>query len=310
MHSPLARVIVALLGGYLLILLLMLLHDWIEAEFPRPPAQPQTTTRVQHPFYHAQAVAVLQRFERLADSDKSRIKCGLEAALLSMDAWLARLEQFDCRILCLGELHEEATRRFLADAFFTGYRFDVLMLETTPDGLKRLNRKLQAGRDYFPLLDADIMAVLRSTRARNASIEIVGIEETEDQQGGRAAHPGSRDQSIARNFRDRFQPGKRHVVLFGALHCADEAHWLYGNLRSTASNPLKAKMLNVRVLGEHQNGPVEAFVFFLDEIGIAVHSFVIDDAKGLPPRIYGWFPLLKARIMDKFQVLIVFRQVE
>jgi hypothetical protein len=70
---------------------------------------------------------------------------------------------------------------------------------------------------------------------------------------------------------------------------------------------LKDEMLNVRVLGEHQNGPVEAFVYFMDEIGIEKRNFVIPHTRSLPDHIYEWFPLLNRQILDKYRSLIVFR---
>lgn len=307
MHSPLARVILTVLGGYLLILLVLLVRDWIQSEYPRPPEKAAIATRVQHPFHHDKALGALQRFHDLPKREKAALRDGLAGALMSMDQWLARLAGSGFQVVCLGELHEEATRRFLAETFFARYRIDLLLLEATPPEVEGLIGRMNAGRAYFPLLDADIMGVLRSAKARNAAIEIAGIEETEAQQGEHPAHAGSRDQAIAHNFWREFRPGKRHVVLFGALHCADETHWLFGNLKGLATPALQKRLLNVRVLEEHQNGPMEAFVFFLDEIGIAAPSFVIAEPSRLPPIIYAWFPLLKARLMDTYRVVIVFR---
>jgi hypothetical protein len=66
-------------------------------------------------------------------------------------------------------------------------------------------------------------------------------------------------------------------------------------------------MLNVRVLGEHQNGPVEAFVYFLDEIGIPKKNFVIPNTNSLHPRIYDLFQMLNQETLEKYRSLIVFR---
>jgi hypothetical protein len=128
---------------------------------------------------------------------------------------------------------------------------------------------MEAGRDYFPLLGADIMKILRAAKDRNPTIKIWGIEETNQQQKDKHGHSISRDQHLAHNFWDRFQPGLRHIILFGALHCTNESNWLFKNLSDNAPLCLKEQMLNVHVVGEHQNGPLEAFVYFLDEIGIS-----------------------------------------
>jgi hypothetical protein len=99
----------------------------------------------------------------------------------------------------------------------------------------------------------------------------------------------------------------RHIILFGALHCANEPNWLFEYLSGQVPFPLKIRMLNARVLGEHQNGPVEAFVFFLDKIGIEKKNFVIPDTSALHPRIFELFQLLKRQILENFCTLIVFR---
>ena len=305
MDSPLARVILALLGGYLIILLFLSVYDWIVEEYPRRPTKPPSSERIQQPFYHEEAVKVLQQFSRLPKSEKAAIRENLESSLISMDQWLTHLAQSDYQIICIGELHEESTRNFLAEEFFAKFSTDVLLLEVTPKDLKRLTKRMDAGRDYFPLLDADIMKILRTVKGRNPAIKIWGIEETDKQQKDKRGH--SRDQSIAHNFWDKFQPGRRHIILFGALHCTNESNWLFKHLSNHAPLSLKEQMLNVQVLGEHQNGPLEAFVYFLDEIGIEKRNFVIPDTSALHPHIYELFQLLKLQTLEKYCSLIVFR---
>jgi len=305
MDSPLDRVILALLGGYLIILLFLSVYDWIVEEYPRRPTKPPSSERIQQPFYHEEAVKVLQQFSRLPKSEKAAIRENLESSLISMDQWLTHLAQSDYQIICIGELHEESTRNFLAEEFFAKFSTDVLLLEVTPKDLKRLTKRMDAGRDYFPLLDADIMNILRTVKDRNPAIKIWGIEETDKQQKDKRGH--SRDQSIAHNFWDKFQPGRRHIILFGALHCTNESNWLFKHLSNHAPLSLKEQMLNVQVLGEHQNGPLEAFVYFLDEIGIEKRNFVIPDTSALHPHIYELFQLLKLQTLEKYCSLIVFR---
>jgi hypothetical protein len=307
MDSPLARVILASLGGYLIILLFLSVYDWIAEEYPRRPTKPPSSERIQHPFYHEEVAKALKRFSRLPKPEKAAIKHNLESNLISMKQWLTHLGQSDYQIVCMGELHEESTRNFLAEEFFAKFSTDVLLLEATPKDLKRLIKRMDAGRDYFPLLDANIMKILRSVKNRNPAIKIWGIEETDEQQKGQHGHSISRDQSIAHNFWDRFQPGRIHIILFGALHCTNEPNWLFKHLSNQASPPLKERMLNVRVLGEHQNGPVEAFVYFMDEIGIEKKHFVIPNSNSLHPRIYELFQMLNQETLGKYRSLIVFR---
>jgi hypothetical protein len=307
MDSPLARVILFTLGGFVIILLLLSAYEWIVEEYPRRPTNPPSSERIQHPFYHEEATKALQRFSRLPKSEKAAIRENLESALISVEEWLVHLGQSDYQIICMGELHEESTRDFLAEEFFAKFSTDVLLLEATPNNLKRLIKKMEAGRDYFPLLKADIMNILRTVKDRNPAIKIWGIEETDEQQKDRNGNSNPRDQSIAHNFWDRFQPGRRHIILFGALHCTNESGWLFENLCSDAPLPLKERMLNVQVLGEHQNGPLEAFVYFLDEIGIKKKNFVIPDTSSLHPLVYELFPSLKQQTLEKYCSLLVFR---
>jgi hypothetical protein len=308
MKSPLARVILTIFGGYLLILLFLSVYDWILEEYPRRPAKPPSSERIQHPIYHQEVAKALQQFSRLPESEKDAIKENLESSLISMEQWLTHLGQSDYQIMCIGELHEESTRNFLAEEFFANFSTDVLLLESTPEHLKRLIKRMDAGRDYFPLLGADIMRILRTVRDRNPAIRIWGIEETDKQQKGQGGYSNSRDQSIADNFWEKFQPGSFHIILFGALHCTNEPNWLFEKLYSQASLPLKERMLNIRVLGEHQNGPLEAFVYFLDEIGIGKRQFAIPDTNSLHPRIYELFQSLNRETLAKYRSLIVFRR--
>jgi len=307
MDSPLARVILALLGGYLIILLFLSVYDWIVEEFPRRPTKPPISERIQHPFYHEEVVKALQRFSRLPEPEKAAIKQNLESNLISIEQWLTHIGQSEYQIMCMGELHEESTRNFLAEEFFAKISTDVLLLEATPDVLKHLIKRMDTGSDYFPLLDADILKILRSVKNRNPAIKIWGIEETDEQHEGQQGHSISRDQFIAHNFWDIFHPGRFHIILFGALHCTNEPNWLFNNLCNQAFLHLKERMLNVRVLGEHQNGPVEAFVYFLDEIGIDKKHFVIPNTNSLHPRIYELFQMLNQETLEKYRSLVVFR---
>jgi hypothetical protein len=60
MDPPLARVILALFGGHLIVLLFLSVYDWIIGEYPRRPTQPPSSERIEHPFYHEEVVKALQ----------------------------------------------------------------------------------------------------------------------------------------------------------------------------------------------------------------------------------------------------------
>ncbi|MGD9308481.1 MAG: hypothetical protein PVG51_05045 [Desulfosarcina sp.] len=307
MDSPLVRVILATFGGYLFILLSLCVYDWFMEAFPTRPSQPPSASRIQHPIHHREAVGALEVFARLPKVEQTAIKENLESNLISLGQWITQFNRSDCQILCIGELHEEPTRNFLADAFFTKVKADTLLLEATPEKLERCIKRMEAGREYYPLLQADIMRPLRAAIKRNPDIQISGIEETDEQQKDSGGLSNSRDRHIARNFWDSFQPGKRNIILFGALHCKNESNWLFQNLHNQAPLPLKDRMLNIVVLGEHQKGPLEAFVYFLDEIGIEKRYFVIPGSSQLHPRVCEFFQLLRRQTLDKYRFVIVFR---
>jgi hypothetical protein len=307
MDSPLVRVILATLGGYLAIVLFLSAYEWLAAEYPKRPPPPTNTERIQHPYHHADAVRALQCFSRLTETEKAAIRQSLQQDLVDVQQWLALVRLSNYPILCIGELHEESTRDFLAEGFFAKIGIDVLALEATPQELKGLIKRLKAGRDYYPLLGADILRLLRAARDRNPDVRIYGIEETDRQKRRRPSRSNTRDQSIAENFWTRFVPGQRHVILFGSLHCANESNWLFQNLRARATVSVKDQMCNVQVLGEHQTGSLEAFVYFMDEIGMPKRDFVIPDTRSLHPLIYQWFQPLTRQTLRKFRSLVVFR---
>jgi hypothetical protein len=307
MDSPLARVILATLAGYLIILAFLSVYDWLVEEYPQRPTQQKNSERIQHQAHHHEAVDALLMFSRLPQTEKTAIKENLRNGLISIDQWHKNISQSNYQIVCMGEFHEEATRNFLAKEIFSRFKADALLLEATPKELKRIISRMEAGREYFPLLGSDILNLLSTVKDMNPGITIHGIEETAKQVKKRHGHSNSRDQNIAQNFWATFQPGLRHIILFGALHCTNESNWLFNNIYCQASPKLKNRMLSMHVLGEHQNGSLEAFVFFLDEIALKKRHFVIPDTRLLHPRIYEFFPLLNQQTLMKYRTLIVFR---
>jgi hypothetical protein len=249
------------------------------------------------------------RYSRLAETERKKIRQHLGSRILSLEAWLARLERSDCEILCLGEFHEESTRRFLSASFFDRFRLDVLLVEATPKALNRLMKKMAAGRTYFPLQGADMLAVLRTVQRRNPESRICGIEETPGQEQENKGKGGSRDRSLASNFWSCYRPGMRHVILIGSLHCTNDPGWLFGRLLGEAPSGLRQRMTSVKLVGKSRSGPLQGFLLFLDRIGIATKhkAFVFSGTGTLHPRLLRWFPALRSQGLGKYQALIVFR---
>lgn len=305
MIGALLRLLLVVLGWPCFVLSLFLAHDayvWVRAQYPMaPPVEHLNTARVQHPFYHARALAALAAFRTLPRAERKRIRVDLSRDLMPLTDWLARLRRADYGVLCFGEDHSEQTRRFLATEVFNRLPADELVLETTPHRLARIEERLHDGWPYYPLHGADILAVLRASRRLDPAVRIAGIDET----GAEEADDALRDVSMSENFWRIYRPGRRYLLLFGAFHCSSEAGWLYPYLQRAA--PARLRMMNARVLGEHQDGPLEALVYFLDELGLTHGDFVITATDRLDWHVRVWFPELEQYTLSVFHCLVVFR---
>ena len=296
-----------MLAWPVLLVAVLLYRDWHAARFPdRPPEPERPTARVQHPVFHPIALRALEGFRTLPAAERQAVRRNLERTLTGVDDWLRHLETADPRVLCLGELHRPATRRFLARQLLSRLPVDRLLLEATPSEMRLIHRLAGEGAAYVPLLGADVGEILEAVRTANPAVTIHGIEETSHQASLRG-NRGARDRSIAVNFWRHYQPGQRHAVLYGALHCSERRHRLFGHLRAAAPPELRPHMVNVQILGEHQDGPLEAFVYFLDELGLAPGHLVLPDTGALHPYVYSWFALLDQQVLSQFETLVVFR---
>lgn len=272
---------------------------------PRPIEIPADAP-VRHPGYEALARRALRRFGALPAEERHGIRSNLRASLLPLDDWLASLARRRLELLCIGEHHEETTRRFLAERLFPRLPVDVLMLEATERELGRILEAMRAGTGRVALLGADVSGVIGAARRRNPSLAIAAIEEDESQRERRVARGrGSRDQSIVANLRSHLRRGKRHAVLFGALHCTDQPGWLFARIEATERRIRPGATLSVNVLGNHQDGTLEAFLVFLSEIGVEREQFAVPAPRALHPAVYEWFPAL-TRSFGRYGAAVVF----
>jgi hypothetical protein len=283
-------------------------YQWYLDEFVVPEVPPVSRERVHHPNYHPVAEEALARFDALPGTEREALLARLRATIVPAATWLDEIDRVGFGLLCLGEDHDAHTRRFLADRILPALRLDVLHLETTPAGLADVERRLRLGRDYAPLLGADIAGVIRATRQAAPAVAVTAIEETERQLKDRhRAGVGSREDALVANLEAAYIPGGRNAVLFGAFHCTDEAGWLYERIRRRLPRGMAERAVNLRILGEHQDGPLEAFVYFLDEVGITPGDFVLVDTETIPPVIQNWFRLLWHETISKYRAVLVFR---
>ncbi len=252
--------------------------------------------------------SITARFVRMPIEEQNAIRSNLEQQLQSVDTWLESIARAKPQILCLGEEHEQSTRSFLTEKIFPRLDLDVLMLETTSAGLEVIDRAIQSKQSFVPLEGANIRPVIKAVREKNPDVTLVAIEETKPQRLRRIklSNQGFRDDTLAVNFWKHYQKGKRHALIFGALHCGDNANWLYAQIRKQAPEHLRTGLLNVRVLGDYQNESLQAMVYFLKTISMTQEDFVVPDTALLHPEVKQWLALLVPTLRD-YQTLLVFR---
>ena len=291
-----------------------LLQAWIIYDDLTEPVAgwPPPGERIQFPEHHPWAERALARVAALPPEERADLVAVIERAIRPFPEWLAELNRKPVAVLCVGENHEPYLRRFLADRVFATLKMDLLLLEATPREAGRIRARVEAGDEQVMLLDADIARLLRSSVEVNPGLVIDGIEERPEQRSARIdAATGSREGSIETNFRARYQPGRRHVVLYGAFHCSHQGGWLFRRLLERPPPDASAEtLINLRVAWEHVEAPFEAFVYFLDEIGVAPGDFVIANPTALPAEIDDWFPFLSANELGAFSAVAVFRYRE
>ena len=290
---------------------MVLLQAWIIYDDLTEPVAgwPPPGERIQFPDHHPWAKRALDRFAALPPEERAELIAVIERAIQPFPEWLAELNRKPVAVLCVGENHEPYLRRFLADRVFATLKMDVLLLEATPREAERIRARVEDGDEQVMLLDADIARLLRNSLEANPGLVVDGIEERPEQRSARIeAATGSREGSIEANFRTRYRPGHRHVVLYGAFHCSHQGGWLFRRLLNQPPPDAPAEtLINLRVAWEHVEAPFEAFVYFLDEIGVGPGDFVITDPTTLPAEFDDWFPFLSANELGAFGAVAVFR---
>ena len=296
------------------VLAIVLVQAWIVYDdFTEPVAGwPPPDERIQFPDHHPWAKRALTLFAALPPDERAVLVSGIERAIEPWPRWLEDLNRRKVAILCIGENHEPYLRRFLADRLFDTLKADALLLEATPREVERIRTRVEGGDERVILLEADIARLLRNALRTNPHLVVDGIEERPEQRAARVQKDSSsRENSIEANFRTRYRPGHRNVVLYGAFHCSHRGGWLFRRLRERPPPDVAADaILNLRVAWDHVEAPFEAFLYFLDEIGLPRRDFVITDPALLPEEIDDWFPFLSANELDAFGAVAIFRYGE
>ncbi len=284
--------------------------DWARVNFvPSPkPRELPADAFVRHAGYEGLATRAMAAFDAMPESRRRAFIENLENNLGELDGELARLDDSRLSILCVGESHLGATRRFLAESVFPALAVDVLLLEIADDALLTMMSRIDSGEAEVPLLGVDIAAVVGAARRARPGVVIAGIDESASQKAQRVHRGyGSRDISIAGNLRSHLRRGKRHAVLFGALHCADQPNWMYRRIQLGEHRVSREEIRNVNIIGEHQDGTLEAFLAFIHAIGVERRQFMVADVAALDRLVFTWFPGL-TRSFQRFDSVIVFRE--
>lgn len=260
-----------------------------------PQAPIINKARVQYPNYHLVALDALSAFKALPTTQQNKVRDRLEQNLVDFDVWMSDFANNPPAFTCVGENHNDQTRQFLETSFFSAFKPNVLMIESTEEQRRSLGRDT---RSYVSLLGADIQGILK---AQSKAATIVGIDQHKSQSSI------SREQAIFDNFNSNVKNNQTHVVLFGALHCGNFEGWFYDLQTRTSSAFAPNQSTNLRVLGEHQDGSLEAFIYFLDEIGLGKKHFVIASARNLGPWMNAAFPVLYDQTLKHYDTILVFR---
>jgi len=300
-----------LLFGPMVLILVIMTYQWFAKEYPSRPQAIVNKDIIQHPNYHGIATEALASFAKLPPVEQTSLIKNLNNNLLPLQQWLKNLAHIDDLILCLGESHRETTRQFLAEMIFADFKFNALYLEANEYKLNKIKQRLESSSAYFPLLNADVLALLRKVQQQNPLVDIFPIDvdkrsnetKTTAQQGIRP----TRDDKILSNFNRHYTQQTRNIVLFGAMHCSYSATWFYGKLLAKKNQHLTSILLNARVFSEHEDGPIEAFVYFLDQVVPTPEHFVINDTRAFAAIINQWFPLTQKVTFKSFQSIIIYR---
>lgn len=261
-------------------------------------------SRIQHPNYNNTALVALENLRQLPPIEQRLLINNLTANLWPVSKWRKQLRGYDNAILCLGESHLETTREFMAEQLFSTFLIDHLYLETTANRLKVIIEKAHSSSDYYPLLDANILQIIRTALERNPQLKIYPIEASLKQMRDAKQGIGSREISIFNNFINQDKPHSKRLVLIGGLHCANKAHWLFAKLQKYYQ---ETQLINTQIFNEHQDGPIEAFVYFLDELALARGDFVIADTGAFSTQIMRWFALSQRVTFKPYQSIIIYR---
>lgn len=237
-------------------------------------------------------------------------KKALNNSKVPVSQWVQDLEQKPPQLICLGETHNDKFRSFFAENFFNQYTVDTLFLEARQEQVDEFIKRLNQGETYINLLGANIAPILKIARNRNPKVRFIGVELTKMQKGAitlervnEGTHFLSREGFIAQNVMNHFIENQRHVMLYGALHCANSDLGLgkvipaYKLLQRVLP---KDSALNVKTMFHNISN---FFTASLVRFDLPKEMMVIHDAPEINPESYSLEWKMK-RILKNYQDII------
>lgn len=311
----------ALIITPLILIALISIIQWSNTSTLEKPVSIINSARIQHPNYHNIAKLALHNLSLLAPVEQHQLIANLKNNLIAVKQWQQLITSYRHSLICLGESHLEATREFIATQVLTQLPVTALYLEVQAHKLAEIQHQLAAKQNYYPLLGADILQVLRSAKSANPQLQIYPIEASKKQMKATKQGKTTRELSIVNNFIEHYNQSRtmnasepqRHIVLIGGLHCSDEANWFFAMLKNTSTlaklslTTSSVELINLQVFNEHQDGPIETFVYFLDELKLVEGDFVIANTAAFSPLIKRWFALSQRVTFAPFKSIVIYR---
>lgn len=255
------------------------------------------------------AERALMQFAALPPARRDAVRASLWDHLHPVDAWVRELDRSAPSILCLGETHNQPARRFVAEQFFPYYHIDRLLLETSPAEARRIALQVEGGAREIGLLGVDIGAAVIATKGRNPRVRIDGLEGVgsgRSLEGTRVEESLDRERALAERFWVDYEPGTRHVLLYGGLHCADWSLWMFHHLVIAAPDArARGDLWSVRLLARDHDASTLAFARFATRFGLPAEDLVIADTAALAPELRRWFPLFNQTVLGPFDAVVI-----
>jgi hypothetical protein len=251
----------------------------------------------------------------LLKADHTDMKAVFAGKVKTLPQWHESLNQDGFDLVCLGETHSESFRQFLTTSFFSGVRFDHLLLEEKENKVPDLVSRVKSGEEAS-MLGAPIAALLRESFALNPALKVTGIESDQKQTHratletiGLGRQKLSREAFIGLNLMNAWKKGERTVALYGSLHCGllNEGLGLdspFYRLIQPEIRARKASAHNVKVVRAEDVRVLLALLTRYEFYKTGQGPVVLTGLRSIPPAAYNHHADL-FRLFSSFDTVII-----